>query len=82
LANNFAGWLRGIPRDRIQRVTNKTHPCSLSSDASRYFDTRVTDNPPRTAHADETLAGAFHKEEVPFRWMSSRRTTRSSISAM
>ena len=28
---------RRIRRDRKQRVTNKTHPCSLSSDASRHF---------------------------------------------
>jgi hypothetical protein len=44
--------------------------------------TGVTDNPPGTRRADEALASAFHEEDVPCRWMSSRRTTRSSISVM
>jgi hypothetical protein len=74
---------RRIRRDRIQRVTDEAHLCSLSSDASRHFGyTGVTDNPSGTRRADDALAGAFHEEEVPFRWMSSCRTTRSLISAM
>jgi hypothetical protein len=65
------------------RVTDITRLCSLSSDASRHFGyTGVTDDPPGTGRADDALAGAYHEEEVPFRWMSSRRTTRSSISVM
>jgi hypothetical protein len=64
-------------------LPNETYPSSLSSDESRHFEyTGVTDYPPGTGRADDALAGAFHEEEVSFRWMSSRRTTRSSISAM
>jgi hypothetical protein len=39
------------------QITNKTHPCSLSSDASRHFGyTGVTDNLSGTGRADDAQA--------------------------
>jgi hypothetical protein len=70
-----------VVRDRHSGLPIKPHSCSLSSDASRHFGyTGTSECPPGTGRGNDALTGAYHEEEVPFRWMSSRRTTRSSIS--
>src|SRR6476660_8444523 len=67
LANNFANGPHALRRDRIQRVTNKTHPYSLASDLSRHFGySGTTNNRSGIGRTDDALAGAFHEQEVPF----------------